>query len=74
VIPNNPYKTPLEDFRDKKVEMVVQITNKEEGTCYIWSEVKFTNRLFIIKEYYDEFMESKILPVSLAEFILIVIM
>jgi hypothetical protein len=38
--------------------LAVRIDNFEEGYHYIWSDDKFINRLYMIRELVDEFFDE----------------
>ena len=45
-----------------KTEIVIKVDNKEDGYYYEWPAEKFRNRMFLIRDYLDDYFEDEKLP------------
>ena len=54
---------PMEEFKNRKTEIMIQVTNEEDGNVYLWNEETFTNRLYMIKDMYEEFKNDGVVPI-----------
>jgi len=49
---------PLQMLKECTFDLFIQVLNGEDGTSYMWSEDKFTDRLYLIKDMYNEFVQK----------------
>ncbi len=49
---------PLQMMKECTFDLLIQVINGEDGTSYMWSEDKFTDRLYIMKEMHNTFVQS----------------
>ena len=45
-----------------KTEIVIKVDNFEDGYYYQWSEEKFQDRLFMLRDLVNEYFDSGLLP------------
>lgn len=61
-------KTIPENVKDSsglmasKTEIVIKVDNFEDGYYYQWSDEKFQDRLFMLRDLVNEYFDSGILP------------
>ena len=52
-----------EDLKKSKTEMKFQVKNHENGTHYAWSESKFGDRVEVIRDIINTYLENGKIPV-----------
>jgi hypothetical protein len=61
-VDDKPGQSPLEQLKNSKSKVVVEVTNKEDGYKYKWDPEKFSDRLYIMRDVMDEFFNTGTLP------------
>lgn len=41
-----------------KKEFLIKVDNREDGVSYLWNADKFTNRIFLMREKYNEYVDN----------------
>jgi hypothetical protein len=57
-------KKVSEDLKKAKVAIQIQVSNKEEGTHYLWSEDKFVDRVEVIRDLINTYLDTGEVPVN----------
>ena len=54
----NDINKPVIEDKNKKLKILIQVNNKEEGCIYFWDIHKFSNRYYIVKEMLDRYFDT----------------
>jgi kinesin family member 13 len=61
-IDDSPGMSPLEQLKNSKSKVVVEVDNSEDGYKYKWDPAKFADRLYMMRDVMDEYFETQKIP------------
>lgn len=66
--PESLHMHPMQVLKECTFDLVIHVVNGEDGTSYMWTEDKFTDRLYMMKDMYNTFVQFGELTLPEKEF------